>query len=300
MIVETPINTYKTKIKFNQTIYPQCQCGTCSKFYWNALFVGARGSGKTYSAVAQILHYEQNKVLDKDGNKIDIRTFLISPTRQQNEIFNVLKSLHEDDIHDEYTDGILLGIIDEVKKTKAEALEYQEYAKAYKKYSKLREDQLEQLENDELRLLEGHDFNEPKVAFPNIKYKHPPVNILVMDDLLGSDAFSKKSKSIFQNALIKSRHLNIAFQILVQSLKSVPKPVRMNCSIFWIGKFSAMSVILEDLYPEVSGCCTPEEFEMLYKHAVDKPFGALIIDTTKPKGSWFSAGWNTMLNVIKK
>ena len=182
--------------------------------------------------------------------------------------------------------------------TKKESEDFANYVRVYKKFSKLKDDEMDELEDDELMLLELNLYEDPKDR-PQPRYKTPPVNILIMDDLLGCDCFSKKSKSIFQNTLIKSRHLNIAFQILVQSLKAVPKPVRLNCSVFWIGKFSAVNVILDDLYPEVSGVVSKEDFEALYKYAVDKPHGALVIDTTKPKGEWFSAGWDKMLQISK-
>ena len=187
--------------------------------------------------------------------------------------------------------------IDDIKAVKEKANEYKEYNDAYKKYVRLNEDQLHRLSDTELRILESHDYNPPSIAFPDLKYKFPPVNIVILDDLLGSDIFSRKSKSIFQNALIKSRHLNIAFQILVQSMKAVPKPVRLNCSIFWLGKFSAMNTILTDIADEVSGVVSKDELEMLYKYAIDKEHGALVIDTTKPKNCWFSANWDTMLQI---
>lgn len=82
IITESLIENHNTKLKFNRTIYPQCHCGAkChSQFFWNALFVGARASGKTYSAVQQIKHHEDNDILDKDGNKVELRTIIISPT----------------------------------------------------------------------------------------------------------------------------------------------------------------------------------------------------------------------------
>ena len=80
-------------------------------------------------------------------------------------------------------------------------------------------------------------------------------------------------------------------------MKAVPKPVRLNCSIFWLGKFSAMNTILTDIADEVSGVVSKDELEMLYKYAIDKEHGALVIDTTKPKNCWFSANWDTMLQI---
>lgn len=298
MIEEIPVKFVRS-LKFNKTIYPQCNCGNCSKFFWNSLFVGARASGKTYSCVQLIRHYEDNKILNKDGNIAPLRTFLISPTIEQNEIFNCLKSLDDSDKHNNYTDDVLLNIIDEIKQSKEETDIYNDYVKIYNKFSKMKnEKELEKLENDELMLLVRNDFKHyDEIQQP--KYKVSPVNIVILDDLIGSDCFNKKSKSVFSNALIKSRHLNIAFCILVQNLKSTPKVVRLNCSVFILLKFANLKTIIEDFYPEVSSLLTESEFEELYLYATKDQFGGLIIDFTKPKDKAFSKGWETQLKLIK-
>ena len=42
-------------------------------------------------------------------------------------------------------------------------------------------------------------------------------------------------------------------------------------------------MILEDLYEEVSNVCTLEQFDELYTHATDRPYGSLVIDCTEGK-----------------
>ena len=93
----------------------------------------------------------------------------------------------------------------------------------------------------------------------------------------------KKTKSVLTNCMIKNRHMGINFAILVQSVRSVPKNIRMNCSVFQLATFKNKKVVLEDMYEEISNVVSLEDFEKLYDHATDKPYGSLIIDTTNGK-----------------
>jgi hypothetical protein len=70
------------------------------------------------------------------------------------------------------------------------------------------------------------------------------------------------------NNLIKNRHNGISFAILAQSVRSIPKNIRLNCNVFFVGKFASKKVVLEDLYEEVSNVLTLEEFEELYDKAI--------------------------------
>jgi hypothetical protein len=78
------------------------------------------------------------RIYDKDGNITPIRTHLISPTILQNEIFNTLKSLDENDKHDNYTDKVLLDIIDDIRQVKEEAEDFKNYVNIYKKFIKIK------------------------------------------------------------------------------------------------------------------------------------------------------------------
>ena len=126
-------------------------------------------------------------------------------------------------------------------------------------------------------LLEEYEYIHPK----DFKHKPLKVNVIVLDDLLGSDAFTKKTKSVLTNAMIKNRHMGICFAVLVQSIRAVPKNIRLNCSVFQLAAFKNKKVILEDIYEEVSNVIKLNDFEALYDHATDKPFGS--IDTTNGK-----------------
>ena len=282
MIVEKKLEGFNNKLKFDKLNYPQCTCGKCPRFYWNMMNIGSRGSGKTYTICQMIKHYEKHKIM-KDGTEYKIRTHLISPTIQASEIYQSLDSLDmEKDAHDEYNDELLLSIIEDIKAEKKEYEKYLLYKEYYEKFMKTPESKLEKLydENPEIfRLLEEYEYIHPK----DFKHEPPKVSIVILDDLLGSDAFTKKTKSVLVNAMIKNRHMGICFAVLVQSIKAVPKNIRLNCSVFQLASFKNKKVILEDIYDEVSNVIGLDEFEELYDFATDKPYGSLIIDTTNGK-----------------
>lgn len=282
MIVEKKLEGFNNKLKFDKLNYPQCSCGKCPRFYWNMMNIGSRGSGKTYTVCQMIKHYEKHKIM-KDGTEYKLRTHLISPTIQANEIYQSLDSLDmEKDAHDEYNDDLLLNMIEDIKAEKKEYDKYLLYKQYYEKFMKTPESKLEKLYDEEpeiFQLLEEYNYIHPK----DVKHEPPKVNVVILDDLLGSDAFTKKTKSVLVNAMIKNRHMGICFAVLVQSIKAVPKNIRLNCSVFQLASFKNKKVILEDIYDEVSNVIGLDEFEELYDFATDKPYGSLIIDTTNGK-----------------
>ena len=282
MIAEIPLN-FKFEPKNSKLNYPQCRCGKCPHFYWNLLSVASRGSGKTFNVCKLIKHYEDNKLIDNDGLVHPLRTIVISPTLDQNPIFNNLKSLAEEDRHDKYSDSLLQSIVDEIKQEKENTKQYQEYLKAYNKTMTINQGKLNEFfkkNPDIFDLLNKYDFEDPANIKP--KYLVSPVNIILLDDMMGSaDAFSNKKASVLLNNLIKNRHNSICFALLVQSVKSVQKSVRANCNLFFIGKFASKKMVLQDFYEEISNVLTEEQFEELYDYCVkDNQYGSLIIDTT--------------------
>jgi len=282
MIIEKKLKGFDNKLLYDKLNYPQCSCGACPRFYWNMLNIGSRGSGKTYTVVQMIKHYEKHKIT-RDGVEYKLRTHLISPTIQANEIYQSLDSLDmKKDAHDDYSDKLILDIIEDIKAKKAEYDKYLLYKTSYEKFVKTPESKYEKLYDTDpeiFNLLEEYDYIHPK----DYKHEPPNVNIIILDDLLGSDAFTRKTKSVLTNAMIKNRHSGVCFALLVQSIKAVPKNIRLNCSVFQLAAFKNKKIILSDIYEEVSNVINLEQFEQLYDYATSKPYGSLIIDTTNGK-----------------
>jgi len=302
MIIEKKIEGFNNKLKFDKLNYPRCSCNNCPAFYFNMLSVAARQSGKTYTICKLIRHYELNKIVDKDGEVYPVRTILISPTVQANEIYQSLKSLDfETDVYEEYNDQILLDIIEDIKAVKKECEDFKEYRDFYKICARTPEDKLDKLYDsnpEAFQKLEAQDFAHYK-DIPQPRYNNPPVNIIILDDMMCNGAFSNKTKSALTNAYIKNRHMRICFCLLVQSLKSVPKAMRLNSSLFFLGSFQSKKCILEDLYEEVSNALTIEDFDALYSHATAEKYGSLVMDLTG-KEKRFLKNFDTELILTKK
>jgi hypothetical protein len=298
MIEEIPLN-FKFEPTNSKLNYPQCRCGNCPQFYFNLLSVASRGSGKTFNICKLISHYEQNKLIDNDGKTHPLRTIVISPTMDANPIFKNLKSLDEKDIHDKFSDELLQSIVEGIKTDKEETDAYNKYIEAYKKamnVSKTKMIDFFDKNPDIYDILKVYDFEDPD-EIPKPKNLVAPVNIIILDDLMATGAFTNKKLSSLTNNLIKNRHNGISFAILAQSVKSIPKNIRLNCNVFFVGKFASKKVVLEDLYEEVSNVLTIEQFEELYDTATNEQYGSLIIDCSH-KEKRFMRGLDTQL-IIK-
>jgi len=282
MIEEIPLTSFNKNPSNVELNYPNCSCENCPRMFFNMLSIASRGQGKTYNIIKLMLHYNDNKLIDLDGVEHPLRVILISPTVDANPQFRQIKALAEEDIHKDYSDDLLTSIIEDIKLKKEESEKYQEYKKAYIKASKIDEDKIDRYfekNKEDYMLLSTNDFNHYDEIQPQPTYKTYPVNIVILDDLMSSsNAFTNKRRSALTNAIIKNRHLKICFAILAQNLRSIPKPIRLNCSVFFLGKFANKKMILQDLYEEVSNIITLPEFEEIYDQATDERYGSLIID----------------------
>jgi hypothetical protein len=274
MITEHSLNEFNKKLHYKKNEYPQCSCGACFKLFFNGLFVAARNSGKTYAMSRIIKHYETNKIEDKDGNVFKVRTIIISPTVEQNTVFQSLKSLNPDDIYDKYSESLIEEIVQDVDAKTALFKEYQEYQQIYKKFMNLKADEINKLDDYELSLLVKNNWEN------NMEKPDAFITFIVLDDLLGANAFTQSKRSKLMNFYIKNRHHGIIFLIAVQSLKSVPREIRLNTNLFFLGKFASSKIILEDCYEEVSNTITIEDFTNLYNYSILDKYGALVIDLT--------------------
>lgn len=281
MIKEKEISGFDADLSNSKNNYPQSQNPNAFKLYFNMLSIASRGGSKTHTLTRIIKDYELNKLIDDDGVVHPLRTFLISPTISANKVFKNLKSIDENDMYEEYSDDILKGIIDEIEKTKEEVMKFKLYKEAYKLVERTPKKKIGELlmRRPELtEILEQYEYQHPDKI--DIKYKEIPINFCVLDDLMGSSAFNKSSQSLLTYHLIRNRHLGISFFILVQSAKSVPKAIRQNCNVFFLGKFASKRHILDDMYEEVSNVLTEEQFIELYDYAISEKYGALIIDNS--------------------
>jgi hypothetical protein len=153
-------------IKVKNPLYPQCDCGMCPRNYWVGIWCGSRASGKTYNCVNLLRHYETNGIKDKGGQKVDQRVILFSPTFAANLVWNSLKYLDEDDVHEIYSDEKLQEVIEDVKFEKEMTDKYKKELEVYNKYVNCKD--LRELSDAEIILLSMKDCQPPmKPRYPN-------------------------------------------------------------------------------------------------------------------------------------
>ena len=298
MIVESDIKSLKEEtinlkdesIESNNPYLP--------KLYMCSMFIGSKGSGKTYSLVSLLKHYEKSSLLDKKGRKHDMRTILFCPTGNSdfNKIYTTLESLEEKDIILEYSDEKLLEVLDNIKSEEEEIKEYYKYMKAYNKFKSN-----EKLKDKHLLILDKHDFKDPFIDLKIIKPKYTQyrVNFLIFDDLISHQSAFKKNSKIC-NLTIKCRHHHCSMLFTTQYPKAIPPVIRTNTDIWILFKFASKERIIEQIYNEVSSLLTIENFEALYEYATkDSKHDALILDNHNKvnKDLMFRRNWNTVLKI---
>lgn len=295
MIIEKSVSGIEDKqINVKKKDVPQSTNKALPLLYNTSLYIGSKGTGKTYKLVQLLQLYEQSPIKDKSGQVYDMRVIAICPTAYSgaNEIYKSLKSLDSSDIHLEYTDELLLSILDDVKAKVEEFDEYLIYKNLYKKFLKIKS--LEQLTTEELEILEGHEYRNPEEVFGEIK---PIVTWIIFDDLIGMGAFNNKAKSVISNLTIKHRHLRINLAFTTQSFKKIPPVVRTNIDIYVIFKSSSYNEVLNKIFEDISGYLTLDNFIELYEYATDAKNDALIIinNSLDKKGISYFKNWHRQL-----
>lgn len=284
MITEKRIENINDKpINIKKKPVPQSNNLSLPLLFNTQLYIGSKGTGKTYKLVQLLKLYEESKIKDENDIEYEIRTILICPTASSgaNEIFKTLKSLNqEEDIHLEYSDELILKILDDIKLKQEHFNEYLEYKKLYNKFKKMRN--INKLENEDLILLEEYDYMEPEEIFKDVK---PEINFIIFDDLAGTSAYTKKSKSILNNLVIKHRHLKTNLIFTTQSFKVIPSIIRTNIDIYVIFKSSSYNEILNKIFEDISGYIKKEDFIQLYEYATKEKNDALIIINNSMGGS---------------
>lgn len=282
MINESNINGWDNKVvNHAKVVYPQCNDEGAPKNYFVALFVGARGSGKTYLLTKLLKNFEEKKCY-KDGKEVPQRIILISPTAHSdsNLIFKSLKNLDWDlDVLTEYSDENLKEKIQEVKKDLDESKEYKEYEKCYKKFIK---QSINKLTDYECEILYKYNF-EKFEDIPEPKYPDGFLLHWVIDDMIGSNIF-KNGRSAFTNLVTRNRHVTPGNIIIAtQAVMQIPKTIRLNSNLIVLFKFANKKQVIDDIYPVVSAYVTPDELMELYEYATAEPHNALVIDGTGSK-----------------
>ena len=298
MIIENKLSSLNNNpIKVNKKPVPQSINTNLPPLFFTSIFIGSKGTGKTYSLVKLLKNYEQFPIYDTAKNKLDIRIILFCPTYHSsaNPIFQTLQNLDEDDVILEYSDYKLLDKLDEIEMEKKEIEEFDEYVRAYKRFEK--EHEMSKLSPHELILLHQFNFEHPENLPNKPKYKHPRINFLIFDDLVGNNSAFKRGNSALNNLVIKHRHLQCNLLFTTQCPKAIPPVIRNNMDIFVLFKSASKERVIDQVYPEISSLITEEDFEELYAHAtLDNHDSLTIINhNLMNKKDMFRKNWDVVL-----
>jgi hypothetical protein len=276
-------------VKHKKIHYAQCSDKDCPRCFFLSMWVGARNSGKTFGIVKLIKHFEKHKVYDNDGNEVHQRVIVFSPTVFANPILESLKHLSKEDTFTSYSDDMLVKVVDDIRKQRDETDRYQKDLKVWKRFLKAKRE--EDLSAEDYFALNHMGFQAPTPP----KFPFGVCNHLVFDDLLGSACFKSVGKSAMNQLCLKNRHLQCNIYIATQSLRQCPKALRNNCNLFALWRFANKKMVLNDLFEEVSGILTPEQFEQVYDFATQGDHDHLTIDATGDKANMLRRNFDTRI-----
>jgi hypothetical protein len=291
-ITETAISSISPPIfKLTKRKEPQSINPHLPPLFFSCLIVGAKNSGKTFAATQILKLFEENEIHDINGNKLQQRIIIFSPTakNESNIVFKNLKNLDDDDIHLEYSDELLDEILIELKENVDEVNEYDKYIKLLHKFEKTKEE----LTDEEYYLLYKNNF-EP------IEEKRHTITHFIFDDLIGDrNTFKKSRDNVLVKFLLKHRHLYTNIFITSQYVNAIPPIIKNNIDIFNIFKYANLKDIISKFYPVVSGIMLENEFKELYSHATQDKFNFLtVISHNALKGRLLiRKNWNIDLNI---
>ena len=281
------------------------------------LSASPKGGGKSYNCIQLLTNYEESGFISEKGEDVKMRTIWISggtSRSKQNSILDSLKTLHDDDRIDvEYdVDNTLKEIYEDIKMERDLVDIYNIYRKTYDKFIKSKS--LSNLSLEELTLLQYKNFVDPKDdpdaprdKDDNILY-HPRMVFLIVDDLIGSDAFSSIKKGNFLNRLaVKSRHesedlvgMNLFF--ITQSFKAIPALIRKQVDLFVLLKSASRSYIIDAISEEVGSHFSKEEIAKYYDEVMKIPYGSLILSIHKKElpENRIRIGWDKIIERDEK
>ena len=292
MIIEKPITSLPTPIfPIKKRNEPSSKNPELPPLFFSCLIVGSKNSGKTYALTSLLKLFENNPIYDVNGNELEQRIILFSPTarNETNIVFKNLKYLSDDDIYLEYNDEILNEILVELKANVDAVNQYEDYIKLLHKYEKT--NQL--LTNEEYWILYNNNFEM-------IQPKLHTITHFIFDDLIGDrNTFKNTRDGGLIKFLLKHRHLYTNIFITTQYVNAIQPIIKNNIDIFCLFKYANLKDIITKFYPLVSGVMLEEQFQELYKHATQEKFNFLtIMSHNSLKGKLLiRKNWNTSLSL---
>ncbi len=298
MIKIKPIKDLKKySIRIHKKPEPRSHNPALPSLFFNGIFIGMTGSGKSYSLITMLKMYEREGIYDEDDMKCDIRYILVSPTSKSdaNAVFQLLK-IEDVDLIDNFSFEALENKVNELIQEKQSITDWNLYIKAIKKLRK--HEDIDSMTEEELELLDKYGMDDDG---KDLKRKATKIYFMIFDDMISTPLFSRSSKNKMNNLIILCRHHSICCLMTAQHLKSIPPLIRSNSKIYVIFKSNNYKKVLDDLYTEVSGLITPEQFEQMYITATADSHNHLtiIIDNKMENKYKYRKNWNDYFIIDK-
>jgi hypothetical protein len=310
MIKQTKLNKVVAKVRnYKKYEAPKPNNNLLPPLWQSIILCAQKNGGKTYSTVQLLTAYEESG-FTFEGEKAIMRTIWISGATahsKQNAIIRTLKSLDESDIHeiDDTSKNKFEEIYEDILSEKREIEVYNEYRAIYKKFIK---GGLTKLNDEELLILEHHDYKDPKTDPDAPTYLQPRVIFWILDDLINNpNVFGYKKNNFINKLIVKHRHdsdvlcpVNLIF--ITQHFHSIPVIIRRNSDVFVLFHNSNRKKIIEDVSQDVGSVISVDDFTALYDYTCGIEWGSLIISVHAKEVDErrFKCGWDTVLSLPSK
>lgn len=233
-----------------------------------ALACASRGSGKSYTVSQLIRSFSDCDAIS--------RTFLVSPTYHTNKHYWDFAGVKPQDAYtrmDQAEDAVK----DVLRKIREAKDDHDFYVTAKQAFDAQKRGAI--LSVAQQNLIEQLDGVMP----PPVKLIRP---CLVLDDLSHSKLLT--NSRFFTNLCLRNRHchpgvgLNII--VITQSVRNgLPRCLRSNVNLWLLWPTRDLTIVRNDVWPELAGTLTREAFEDIFRYATtgdDHPY--LVVDMTQP------------------
>ena len=307
MISEVTLKNIKAEIRpYKKYEAPRANNPLLPPLWQSIILCAQKNGGKTYSTVQLLTAYEESG-FTFEGEKAVMRTIWISGATahsKQNAIIRTLKSLDESDIHeiDENSKNKFQEIYDDILSEKQQIETYNIYREIYKKFMKRG---ITKLNDEELMILEQHDYKSPKDDPDAPEYLVPRVVFWILDDLINNpNVFGYKKSNFINKLIVKHRHdsevlcpINLIF--ITQHFHSIPVIIRRNSDVFVLFHNSNRKKIIEDVSQDVGSVISVEDFTAFYDYTCSIEWGSLIISVHAKEADErrVRCGWSKVLTL---
>ena len=270
---------------------PRCNKKDMPAFFFTCSAIAEIGRGKTYSIGHLLRMYNETNIRDNDG-ECSLRTIILTPTYDNNaHIYDSIPNFDPDyDLFETPTDDTIYDILEDIEITNEETDNYIKIKELLKRLDRFKQGIKERFTNEEIELLNSVDWEMPEPP----RFKKKIVNVLIVDDCI-STPIIRQGKAILNQCVIKARHLKLNIIFASQSLKGLPKIIRVNTKVWMFFKFGGHKSVIE-MYDEVgSEFESFDQFLEIFNHCTSKPYGFLVVDKTAEKGRRIKCGFDTII-----